>query len=362
MNEKSDNRDSRHSSGETVPDKHTTDAVRTQKMFFGNLEVDRLNVQTLMAVTMVLVIGLIVTLLLYKDNRPFSEDIYAGNATVFEVSSGEEMISLLKENDLWERADDSWAVSPLLFSSYPDNIDEFAISVKKRVFFHGLLPVALTALNEVSREKRRLQLILSKIPGGYRKVVFSDDYAVWGRFLSADEIAFIMKLKRKYRTGLATEMVKRVDLVPLSMILAQGAIESSWATSRFAKEGNNLFGIWTWGEQGMIPGDRADDESHKVAMYDSILDSVRAYILTLNRLPAYRSFREIRKTSMNPLKLAEGLLNYSERRDIYVWEVKDFIQQNKLRQYDKCFLVDKPIEYKEIKFLKFTMREKNHVV
>ncbi|MEN8135791.1 MAG: glucosaminidase domain-containing protein [Thermodesulfobacteriota bacterium] len=327
-----------------------------KNMFFGNLEVDRLNVQALLAVTITVIIGMISTLLIFKNNSSFPANIYADNATLLRVSTGEEMIGLLKENDLWQ-INEKGQVSPLLFASYPDNIEAFATSIKKKVFFHGLLPVALTALDEIRNEKMALRAILAKFPKENQQLIFFDDYGAWGRVLTMDEIEFIMMLTRKYRTNSATEMVSRVDLVPLSMIMAQGAIESSWATSRFANEGNNLFGIWTWSGKGLVPRDRDDGKGHKVAMYDSILDSIRAYILTLNRLPAYRHFREIRKRTMNPLKLADGLLNYSERRDVYVWELKNFIQYNDLRQYDKCFLVDKPIQYKDIKVLKFTQRD-----
>ncbi len=344
------------SSAMTKNKNHIADAGGSQDVFFGNLEVDRLTVQALTAVTLIIIIGVVSTLLIFKNNTRIPDDIYTDSSALLMVATGEEMIGLLKENDLWE-IDNLGAVSPLLFASYPDNIEAFATSIKKRVFFHGLLPVALTALDEIREERRLLFAILAKFPKVDPQLTFSDDYGAWGRVLTLDEIEFILMLTRKYRTNLATEIVKRVDLVPLSMIMAQGAIESSWATSRFANEGNNLFGIWTWTGKGLVPRDRDDGKGHRVAMYDSILDSIRAYILTLNRLPAYRRFREIRTQTMNPLKLADGLLNYSERRDIYVWEVKNFIQYNNLRQYDKCFLVDKPIQYKNIKALEFTMRE-----
>jgi Bax protein len=333
------------------------DIAGAKYMFFGNVEIDRLNVQAVQAILVItLIIGIFI--LLTDENRPTVPlDIYTENSGLFRVDSGEEMIDLLKENDLWE-VDIKGSVAPLLFASYPDNIDDFDISIKKRVFFHSLLPVALTALEEIRKEKMVLHNILAKFPGGYRQLIFSDDdYEVWGRFLTADEIEFIMMLAQKYRTNVATIMVKRVDLVPLSMIMAQGALESSWATSRFAKEGNNLFGIWTWGETGMAPANRDEGMDHKVAKYESILDSVRAYVLTLNRLPAYSRFREIRKQTMNSLKLADGLLEYSERGDVYVWEVKNIIQYNNLRQYDKCFLVDRPIQYRVLKSVDFTMLE-----
>jgi Bax protein len=146
--------------------------------------------------------------------------------------------------------------------------------------------------------------------------------------------------------------VKRVDVVPLSLLLAQAALESSWGTSRFAREANNLFGIWTWGEKGLIPLDREEGMTHKVAIYDSILDSVRAYLTMLNRLPPYLQFREIRRQSRNPLKLAEGLVYYSERGDSYVWELQNLIESNNLHRYDDCYLVAIPRDDRGLKAVK----------
>jgi Bax protein len=351
MNKSPDHIKIRPTANAVLVTRRTGDTAKRQKIFFGNLEVDRLNVQALVAVTMALIVGAVSTLLATKPPPGQFTDNHSGESTFFEVTTGEEMIGLLKENALWE-IDGKGAVSPLLFASYPDNIEEFATSVRKRIFFHSLLPVALTALAEINRERLELANILAKIPGGYQQLTFSEDHGRWGRVLTLDEIEFIKMLTGKYRTNQARVLVNRIDLVPLSMILAQGAIESSWATSRFAQEGNNLFGVWTWGKKGMVPANRDDGEMHKVAMYDSILDSIRAYILNLNRLPAYRNFREIRKDTMDPLKLADGLLYYSQRGETYVWEVKNFITANNLRQYDKCFLVEKPIKHKEIKSLK----------
>ncbi|MCA1765037.1 MAG: glucosaminidase, partial [Desulfobulbaceae bacterium] len=106
---------------------------------------------------------------------------------------------------------------------------------------------------------------------------------------------------------------------------------------------NNLFGVWTWGEKGIVPESREEGKNHKVAAYDTVLESVRAYILNLNRLAAYSELRRIRKYTMNPLKLADGLFYYSQRRNSYVWEIKDLIKFNNLTKYDKCFLADRPV-------------------
>jgi Bax protein len=323
---------------------------------FGSLEIDGLNVQAFMGVFVVSMIVL-VGVFAFRGNQA-AHGRFVQDPSHFKVSSAEEMIDLLKENELWE-LEDNGAVSPLLFSSYPANINEFNISDKKRLFFHSLLPVALVALNEVRDEKLALQAILAKFTDDYKNLVFSDDYGVWGRVLTRNEIEFVMDLTRKYRSNRAVELARRVDLVPLSMVMAQAAIESSWGTSRFAREGNNLFGIWTWGEKGIVPNGRDDGKNHKVAIYNSILDSVRAYVLNLNRLPAYSKFRNIRRTTMNPLKLVDGLLYYSQRREQYVWEVKDLIQYNKLNQYDSCYLAERPVHNtKAGKIFRFTQRTK----
>ena len=108
--------------------------------------------------------------------------------------------------------------------------------------------------------------------------------------------------------------------------------------SRFAREANNLFGIWTWGEKGIIPARREEGQTHKVKIYDSLLESVRSYILTLNRVSAYNKLREIRRNSFDSLDLAHGLLNYSQRREEYVQDVKKMIQDNNLKAFDRCTL------------------------
>ena len=313
---------------------------------FGGREVDGVNVQAYLALGLLLIVALVATL---HFNPALPKDlVYPDRQSVVKVESGSELINLLKENGLWE-INGKTAVPPLILSAFPENIDELEIDVKKKAFLNSLLPAALVALAEVDREKQTLHEILAKFPGGYQNLVFSNDFGSWGRVLSMEEIDFLLHLTRKYRTNRAQQLVNRVDVVPLSLLLAQAAIESSWGSSRFAREGNNLFGIWTWGDKGLIPYAREDGMTHKVAMYDSILDSVRAYLTMLNRLPHYLRFRQIRRQSRNPLKLAEGLLYYSERGDSYVWELQNFIESNGLHRYDDCYLAPFPPSTPQLK-------------
>lgn len=244
----------------------------------------------------------------------------------------------LKELELWELEDFS-VVPPVVFTNFPNRLSELNVGAKKRMFLHSLLPVALVAMAEIEQERAKLQIILGKL-GGDNNIVFSDDRATWQEHLSNEEKAFITTLTHKYRTEKATELLDRVDVLPVSLILAQGAFESYWGTSRFAKEGNNLFGMWTWGEKGIIPARRTPGKTHKIAIYDTILDSVRDFILTLNRLSAYDDLRKLRQYTMDSVALADGLFYYSERGSAYIKDIKEIIQHNDLTRFDSLVLGD----------------------
>jgi len=136
-------------------------------------------------------------------------------------------------------------------------------------------------------------------------------------------------------------LISRVDSVPASLVLAQAANESAWGKSRFAREGNNLFGIWTYDEdKGIVPLRRAPGKKHLVRKFDSIGDSVRYYLHTLNSHPAYASLREIRAgmrangQALDALMLAGGLTNYSARGEQYVELIRDMIRRFELAIYD----------------------------
>lgn len=136
-------------------------------------------------------------------------------------------------------------------------------------------------------------------------------------------------------------LISKVDSVPASLALAQAANESAWGKSRFAREGNNLFGIWTYDEdKGIVPRRRAPGKKHLVRKFDSIGDSVRYYLHTLNSHPAYASLREIRAEmrasgqAPDALMLAAGLTKYSARGEQYVELIRDMIRRFDLAVYD----------------------------
>lgn len=132
-------------------------------------------------------------------------------------------------------------------------------------------------------------------------------------------------------------LLRRVDVVPVSLALAQAAKESAWGTSRFAREGNNLFGEWCFSKGcGIVPANRAPGRTHEVRAFRSPGESIDSYLMNLNTHPAYRELRLIRQSlrkqgsSILGRELAKGLSRYSERGDIYVTEVQNLIASNDL--------------------------------
>jgi len=255
------------------------------------------------------------------------------------------LINKLKQQGLWS-INPAQEVPRFFIASYPHDLDTVEdITIKKRVFLHSLLPHALFVRQEALQKRDRLELILSKIECSLEDINFDTELGhaskcSWSDFLAGDEVSFIQKLCRNYRTTSAASLLQRVDAVPTSIILAQGALESSWGSSRFAREGNSLFGMWTWKTQGIVPSKRDEGKTHKVKTYENILDSVRAYHLTLNRLDPYDQFRQLRTNTDDPLILVEGLSLYSARGEEYVEEIKNIILSNELQKYDSYHLSD----------------------
>jgi Bax protein len=253
------------------------------------------------------------------------------------------LIAKLKHYGLWE-IPGSEEVPRFFIESFPPDLNKIKdISVKKRVFLHSLLPHALLVRQETLYKRKRLKSVLSKSNCVAENLDFAEEMDSGNKCsltekLAEDDVNFIKKLCKEYRTTSAETLLKRVDVVPVSIILAQGALESSWGSSRFTREGNSIFGMWTWKTAGIVPSQREEGKSHKVKVYDNVLESVRAYHLTLNRLDSYEEFRQLRRYSDNPLILAEGLTLYSERGDDYVEDIKNVIMSNNLQKYESFSL------------------------
>ncbi|AIY67665.1 hypothetical protein OM33_17030 [Pseudoalteromonas piratica] len=139
-------------------------------------------------------------------------------------------------------------------------------------------------------------------------------------------------------------LLRRIDIVPISLALTQAAIESGWGTSRFAQQANNLFGQWCFTKGcGVVPSARDSGKGHEVATFPTVNHAVRAYIRNLNTHPAYNQLRKERakiRTNgeiITGIALAPALINYSEEGALYVNKVVKFIKQNKLQRFNQQF-------------------------
>ena len=165
--------------------------------------------------------------------------------------------------------------------------------------------------------------------------------------MNSKEFSKLLEIKKRYRIKKIydlNEYMKKIDIVPPSMALAQAAVESGWGKSRFIKEANNIFGHWTYNpEIGMIPKQRDEGANHFIRIFKTLQDSISAYILNLNRNRAYKLFQntrlEERKKNKNPsgLVLSNTMINYSGIGEEYLIILEDMIVKNKLTNYDKRF-------------------------
>ncbi len=135
-------------------------------------------------------------------------------------------------------------------------------------------------------------------------------------------------------------MLRRVDGVPPSLVLAQAAEESGWGTSRFVREGNALFGQWTWTDdhRGIVPAEREEGESHRIRAFSSVKGAIQAYVRNLNTHPAYDRFRLQRALGASGYDLTATLDKYSERGLKYVETLRTIMQSNRLIALDQARL------------------------
>ncbi len=225
------------------------------------------------------------------------------------------------------------APNPVADSELPDFAAITDTATKKREFLNYMLPMIRESNDRIRAERADLLAIADKLKTGTT--------------LDSGEVDFIGGLQLRYRirkqqdlSATVDALLIRVDVVPASLVLAQAANESGWGTSRFARQANNMFGVWCFTKGcGLKPLARDEGLSHEVASYASVQDSIDAYIRTLNTNAAYVELRDIRANSRQMAEhftgheLAKGLLRYSERGEDYIEEIQQMIRVNDLHQY-----------------------------
>ncbi|MCO6441958.1 MAG: glucosaminidase domain-containing protein [Nitrococcus mobilis] len=222
------------------------------------------------------------------------------------------------------------AVPPLAVASLPADLAEQPPSRKKSLFFRSLLPLILA-------ENRRLQAERSLLKRAFAQNELPPEGSL------REQVAAIA-LDRGISGDLddpnvRAQLLRRVDRIPPALALAQAASESGWGSSRFAREGNNLFGERTWNpDQGLTPHRRASHLRHYVRAFGSLRGSVHSYVHNLNTHRAYAQLRQLREQRRNHDKqpdaanLVGGLNHYSERGTDYVADIRTMLRHNNLSQ------------------------------
>ena len=230
-------------------------------------------------------------------------------------------------------------VKPIRLSLLPNEIKQIESSKKRKsLFIQIILPLILEENNLILLDRKKLFSILNKNKNSKKEINW---------------------LNRKFKQyGVLNKDIPtlkvRMDIVPVSLAIAQAAKETGWGTSRFALEGNALFGQWTWSGDGIKPAGADSDTKHKVMKFRVLKASVRAYQRNLNTHSSYKNFRQLRaqlrddNTSLDSLLLADQLDNYAETGKEYTKILKQIINQNSLKDFDDVKLMPLSVKYKNL--------------
>jgi len=221
-------------------------------------------------------------------------------------------------------------VKPIYLTKLPKDLGALGGTKKKReLFIRIVLPLILDENQKIKQDRKKLFSILNK------------------KFNTVGERVWIKRRFKEYKIedkDLA-KLKMRMDIIPVSIALAQAANESGWGTSRFALEGNALFGQWTYSKKGISPKNKDPDQTHKVLQFQILKASVRAYKNNLNTHNAYREFRETRAQlrddgkQVTGLDLVKYLKNYASIGEKYVKILESIILNNSLVDFDKANLL-----------------------
>jgi len=222
-------------------------------------------------------------------------------------------------------------VKPIYFTQFPRDLDELqSTKLKKETFIKIVLPLIVAENERILADREKLK-ILSK------KKFTTDLEKQWLRQ---------KLLEYKVKKGDLKQLLIRMDIIPTSIALAQAAKESGWGTSRFALEGNAIFGQWTWSGQGIAPLDRESNKNHKILKFPILRASVKAYQNNLNTHKSYQKFRQKRlslrdkKRKVSGLELTETLNNYAQTGSEYTKILNQIIRQNRLTDFEPVRLVN----------------------
>ena len=210
-------------------------------------------------------------------------------------------------------------------SNLPDDLKKIkSIKSRKELFIKITLPLIVKENDKLTKLNRKIKKIKSSLD-----------------IISRDEALWVKELMLEYEANSLDNLIIKVDSIPVCLALAQAVIESGWGTSRFAYEGNALFGQYIWDSQtsGIVPNERETNAKYKIKSFDTLRDSVASYMKNLNTNFHYNEFRLNRfilrsnNISLDGALLAEYLYNYSIEED-YINKIKEIIQTNNFNDFE----------------------------
>jgi len=272
----------------------------------------------------------------FKSNQ-FPEDLNTQDdnkkSENYEVSLDTQITLNLFENLKYDlkKIRQGQPVKPIYLSQLPKDLNRLKNAKKKKdTFIKIIIPLILDENNKILENRKKLFKILGKPTN------------------SMGEKRWLKRRFKEYgiKKGDITTLKVRMDIIPPSIAIAQAAIESGWGTSRFALEGNAMFGQWTWSKNGIEPTEKSKNKSHKILKFSMLRSSVKAYKNNLNTHNGYKEFREkraeLRKNNkkISGLKLVNYLYNYAGTGKEYIKILKRAIDQNGLTDFDDAILMN----------------------
>ena len=265
-----------------------------------------------------------------KDSTEFSvnknqDENYIGIDTQITLNLFENLKYDLKSIRLGQ------SVKPIYLTKLPKDLKKIkSTNKRKETFIKIVMPLILIENEKIIEDRKKLFKILGKQSNSMGEKVWLKrrfkDYDIKGEDIS--------------------ELKLRLDIIPTSIAIAQAAKESGWGTSRFALEGNAMYGQWTWGGDGIEPSQKDKKKEHKILKFPKLQSSVSAYMKNLNTHRGYSEFRKERSKIREKNKTVEGidlveyLYNYAQTGSEYVKILKKIIEQNDLTDFDSSILMN----------------------
>jgi len=285
----------------------------------------------------------------------------ASSQEVIVLGGVDEVMEWMKSENWWgeESRSEQLAVPNAIITGinpgWRTTSQKLPVPQKKEIFYRFMLPLIVHANDMVMERREGLFRMRAALESGNTQtdadMAALREGAVLLRILKDDDAA-ALNSNSDNLAAVIDEAIYKLDVIPAGLALGQAAYESGYGTSRFAVEGNALFGQWTYGGKGLVPEQqRKSLGDHRIAAFDWPFDSVRGYFINLMSHPAYEDFRKLRARlraegkPLTSMALADGLIRYSERGQEYVDTLKGIMRVNNLTIADGAEFRDEPMRF-----------------